>query len=227
MAITKAKSEKRQATSRISKTQNTSSPVENSQLVNKLKQPKIFIPLAIAIIVFLAFYFKGLFVVALVNGQPITRLSLIAELEKQGGKQTLSALVNQALILQEAKKKNIEVSQGEIDRSAKQIEESLKSQGQDLNTALAMQGLTRQDFLMQLKLRSLVEKLLADQIKVTDKEVNDYIEKNKETLPTDLKEDEIKKGVREQLKQQKMASASQSWLANLTKSAKINYFVSY
>ena len=192
-----------------------------------LKQPKFFIPLIIILLAALAFSLRSFFVVALVNGEPITRLSLIAELEKQGGKQTLSALVNQALILQEAKKKNIEVSQGEIDRSAKQIEESLKSQGQDLNTALAMQGLTRQDFLMQLKLRSLVEKLLADQIKVTDKEVNDYIEKNKETLPTDLKEDEIKKGVREQLKQQKMASASQSWLANLTKSAKINYFVSY
>ena len=192
-----------------------------------LKQPKFFIPLIIILLAALAFSLRSFFVVALVNGQPITRLSLIAELEKQGGKQTLSALVNQALILQEAKKKNIEVSQGEIDRSAKQIEESLKSQGQDLNTALAMQGLTRQDFLMQLKLRSLVEKLLAGQIKVTDKEVNDYIEKNKETLPTDLKEDEIKKGVAEQLKQRKLASKSQEWLTGLAKSAKINYFVNY
>jgi hypothetical protein len=90
-----------------------------------------------------------------------------------------------------------------------------------------MQGLTRQDFLTQLKLRSLVEKLLADKIKVTDKEVAEYIEKNQETLPENLKEDEIKKGVGEQLKQQKLASSSQEWLANLTKNAKINYFVNY
>ena len=55
----------------------------------------------------------------------------------------------------------------------------------------------------------------------------EYIETNKETLPTDLKEDEIKKGVREQLKQQKLASKSQEWLANLAKNAKINYFVNY
>ena len=191
-----------------------------------LKQPKFFIPLIIVLLI-LGFLLKGLFIVALVNGQPITRLALIQELEKQGGKQTLSALVNQTLILQEAKKKKIEVSQEEIDRSAKQIEESLKSQGQDLNTALAMQGLTRQDFLMQLKLRNLVEKLLADKIEVTDKEVTEYIEKNKETLPTDLKEEEIKKGVREQLKQQKLASKSQEWLTNLEKNAKINYFVNY
>ena len=129
--------------------------------------------------------------------------------------------------MQEAKKKNIEVSQEEIDKSAKQIEESLKQQGQNLDTALAVQGMTRQDFLMQLRLRGLVEKLLADQIKVTDKEVSDYIEKNKDTLPTNLKEDEIKKGVKEQLKQQKLASKSQEWLATLQKNAKINYFVSY
>ncbi len=194
---------------------------------NKLKQPNFFVPLIIIVLLILAFLLKGLFVAALVNGQPIIRLTLIQELEKQGGKQALSALINQTLILQEAKKKNIEVSQEEIDKSAKQIEDSLKKQGQNLDTALAMQGMTRQDFLMQLKLRSLVEKLLADKIKVTDKEVSDYIEKNKDTLPTNLKEDEIKKGVREQLKQQKMASASQAWLANLTKNAKINYFVNY
>ena len=213
-------------------------PVKNAQkssklsvaqypITKKLKQPKFFIPLVIIVLIALGFLFKDLFIAALVNGQPITRFALIRELEKQGGKQTLASLVNQTLILQEAKKKKIEVSQKEIDTLAKQIEESLKSQGQDLNTALTMQGLTKQDFLLQLKLRSLVEKLLADKIEVTDKEVAEYIEKNQETLPENLKEDEIKKGVREQLKQQKLASASQAWLAELNKNAKINYFVNY
>jgi len=42
-----------------------------------------------------------------------------------------------------------------------------------------------------------------------------------------LKEDEIKKGVREQLRQQKLASKSQEWLTGLEKNAKINYFVNY
>ena len=201
--------------------------IDKSSMRDKLKQPKIFIPLVIIFLIITAFLLKGLFVAVLVNGEPITRLSVIKELEKQGGQQTLSSLVNQTLILQEAKKKNVEVSQKEIDASAKQVEDSLKSQGQNLDTALTAQGMTRQDFLMQLKLRSLVEKLLGDQIKVTDKEIADYIETNKETLPTDLKEEEITKGVREQLKQQKLASKSQEWLANLPKNAKINYFVNY
>ncbi len=201
--------------------------VSNYPLTNKLREPKIFIPLTIVVLAVLAFFLKGLFVAALVNGQPITRLEVIKELEKQGGKQTLSSLVNQILIFQEAKKKGIEVSQPEIDAQAKIIEEDLKKQGQNLDSALLMQGLTKEDFLMQLKIRGLVEKLLADQIKVTDKEVADYIEANKETLPTDLNEEETKKGVMQQLIQQKLAGKSQEWITAIQKNAKINYFINY
>lgn len=196
-------------------------------VVDKLRQPKNFIPLILIVLAVIAFFLKGLFVAALVNGEPITRIAIIKELEKQGGKQALSSLVNQVLILQEAKKKNVQVSQAEIDASIRKIEDSLKTQGQNLETALAQQGMTRQDLLMQLKLRNLVEKLLTDKIKVTGKEIADYIEKNKDTLPTNLTADEIKKSVEEQLKQQKLASASQSWLEELNKNAKINYFVNY
>lgn len=202
-------------------------PIASPSPTSKLKQPRFFIPLIIIILVVVAFFLKGLFIAALVNGQPITRIAVIQELEKQGGKQALSSLVNQALILQEAKKKNVTVSQKEIDDSAKQIEDSLKTQGQTLDTALAVQGLTREDLSMQLKLRNLVTKLLADKVKVSDKEIADYIEKNKDTLPTDLKENELKKSVGEQLKQQKLATASQAWIEELNKNAKINYLVNY
>lgn len=196
-------------------------------IAERLKQPKVFIGLIVVILAVAVFLLKGLFIAALVNGQPITRLSIVRGLEKQGGKQALLSLVNEALILQEARKKNIEASRKEIDSEVRKIEDSLKKQGQNLDSALAVQGMTRQDLLTQLKIRSLVEKLLADKIKITDKEVADYIEKNKDTFPTDMKEDEIKKGVEEQLRQQKMANASQEWLANLEKNAKINYFVNY
>ena len=106
-------------------------------------------------------------------------------------------------------------------------EDSLKAQGQNLNVALQAQGMTMGDLRTQLKLRNLVEKLLADKIRVSDKEVADYIAKNKDSLPQDKSESEIKKNVEEQLKQQKLATASQSWLQELNKNAKINYFVNY
>jgi len=202
-------------------------PVGIVPMDNKLRQPKVLIGLIVVILIVAAFLLKGLFIAALVNGEPISRLTVINELEKQSGKQALTSLVNQALIFQEAKKKKITVSQSEIDASLKQIEDSLKSQGQDLNTALAAQGMTTQDLMTQLKLRSLVEKLLADKIKVTDTEISDYITKNKDTLPTNMTEAELRKNVEEQLKQQKLGSASQTWLDQLNKDAKINYFVNY
>jgi parvulin-like peptidyl-prolyl isomerase len=194
---------------------------------DKLKQPKVITGLIVVILVVGAFFLKGFFVAALVNGEPITRIQVISDLEKQGGKQALSSLVNQTLILQEARKKNIQASQSEIDAAVKKIEDSLKSQGQTLDAALTAQGMTRQDLSFQLKLRNLVEKLLADKIKVTDKEVADYTEQNKANFPATLSADEIKKSVTEQLKQQKLGSASQAWLQELTKNAKINYFVNY
>lgn len=224
------KSIKRRTKTRLpAKTQQAtiSTSANTISIKDKFKQPKVFIGLIVVILVVGAFFLKGLFIAALVNGEPITRVAILSELEKQGGKQALSSLVNQALILQEAKKKNVQVSQGEIDASIKKIENSLKTQGQNLDTALAQQGMTKQDLLMQLKLRNLVEKLLADKIKLTDAEVADYIEKNKDTFPADMKEDEIRKNVEEQLKQQKLGSASQAWLQELNKNAKINYFVNY
>lgn len=209
-------------------TSTPTSPVNKPSIVDKLKQPKYFFPLIIiAILAVGAFFLKGLFIAALVNGQPISRFSIIQQLEKQGGQQALAALVNQTLISQEAEKKNVQVTQKEIDDGTQEIEDALKKQGQNLDTALATQGMTREDFREQIKLRKLVEKLLADKTKVTDKEVSDYIEKNKETLPADMKEEELKKNVKEQLEQEKLASESQKWIEELNKNAKINYFINY
>lgn len=202
------------------------SVIESSKPKGLIKS-KLFIPLIIIVLAIVLFFTKGLFIAALVNGEPISRFTIIQELEKRNGKNALSALVNESLVFQEANKKNVEISQKEIEDSAKQIEDSLKKQGQNLDSALLAQGLTRKDFENQLKLRKIVEKLLANDIKVTDKEVNDYIEKNKATMPTGMKEGEIKTGVRQQLEQQKFSIKSQELIGKLEKNAKINYFVNY
>ena len=183
--------------------------------------------LVIIIIAALLFYFKGLFVAATVNGQPILRLSLIKELERKGGKQMLSSLVTQTLILQEARKRNIDISQKEIDEQVKNVEGSLKKQGQSLDTALTFQGSTRKDFVTQIKLQKLVEKMLEKEIKVADKEVEDYIEKSKSSIPKDMKSEEVTASAKQQIKQQKLGEKFQQWLQKLQSAAKIQYFVNY
>jgi hypothetical protein len=201
--------------------------VGTTSIKNQFKQPKVIVGLVVIVLIVAAFFLKGFFIAAVVNGEPISRFQVISDLEKQGGKQALSSLVNQALILQEARKKGIVATQSELDKATKQIEDSLKKQGQDLNTALAAQGMSRADLTLQLKLRTLVEKLLADKVKVSDKEISDYITANKASFPTSMTEADLRKSVAEQLKQQKLGSSSQTWLADLTKNAKINYFVNY
>lgn len=198
-----------------------------SRVAQLLKKPKVYISLIVIILVTAALYLKGLFIVAIVNGQPITRLAVIRELEKRNGEQTLSSMITETLILQEAQKRNVTVSQKEIEDSVKTIEKDLKKQNQSLDQALAFQGMTKKDFERQLQLKKLVEKMLAKEIEPTDKEINEYIEQNKDSLPKDMKEEEIKQTAKEQLAQQKLSSKVQEWLADLQKKATINYFVNY
>jgi foldase protein PrsA len=201
--------------------------VKKTSFLSRFKTRKFLIILFLILVGGILFYFKGLFIVATVNGQPVSRIALIQELEKRNGKQMLSSLVTQILIEQEAQKQNINVSQEEIDNEVKKVEEGLKKQGQSLDAALSVQGLTKDDFISQINLQKLVEKILAKDIKVTDKELSDYIEKNKDSIPTDLKPEEVTASARQQLEQQKLSTKAQPWIEGLQTKAKINYFINY
>ena len=202
-------------------------PNAKNLILEKLKTPRVFITLIIVIIAGLLFYFRGLFVAAIVNGEPITRLSLISQMEKKDGKQMLSTLITQTLILQEARKRKIDVSQQEIDADIKKIEAGLTSQGQTLDQAMLAQGITREDLSKDIRIQKLVEKMFAKDVKVADSEVTDYIDKNQSSIPTNLTSDDVKKQVRQQLEQQKLSANFQTWLDSAQKNAKINYFVNY
>ncbi|MDP3987982.1 MAG: SurA N-terminal domain-containing protein [Candidatus Levybacteria bacterium] len=200
--------------------------LEEKSTQKKLGKQKIILVLAILTIVAVLYNFRGLFVAATVNGEPINRLSIIKQLEKQTGKQALEALVTKTLILQEAKKQNITVSQSEIDTEIKTIEKSLTGQGQSLDQALATRGMSKEDLIEQIKIQKIVEKIVGKDIKVTDKEVNDFVDKNKVTF-TDQNKSTVIGQVKQQIKQQKLSESFQNWIGKLQKDAKINYIVNY
>lgn len=193
----------------------------------KVKKSYIIALVAAVALAAIVYYGKSLFVVALVNGQPITRMSIVSQLEKQGGKQVLNISVTKMLIEQEAKKKNVSVAQKEIDTELKKTETSLATQGQTLDQALAAQGMTRADYADQVRLQILIQKMVGKDIVISDKEVNDYLEQNKSTIPEGSDMNQIKTSVKEQLKQQKLSAKIQSWIAELQKNAKITYFLNY
>src|SRR3989304_4628403 len=199
----------------------------NSSLLSTISQRvknRRFLTVFLIIIFALALYsLKNQFLVAAVNGQPIWRLTLVRELEKEAGKRTLDAMVAKTLVLQEAKKKKVVVSSEELNEELKKMEEALAKQGQNMDQLLVAQEMTRQDLAEQVRLQKIVEKLLGGEIEVTDQEVKDYFEKNKTLMPKDDKLEDFQEEIKGNLRQQKLGEKIQSWMKALQENAKINY----
>lgn len=200
-------------------------PIESSNQKNPVKVKKYAIVILLIIaIAGLLYYFRGQFVVALVNGKPITRYDLIKELESQSGQKTLDVLITKTLITEEAKKKNVTVTKEDVDSEIKKLEDNFTKQGQNLNQLLLTQGMTRESLADQIKLQKLAEKLVESEVVVSDQEIADYIKQNAELMPKDQKPEEQKVEVADQLKQQKLSEKLQELLGKLRESAKINYW---
>jgi len=198
----------------------------------KVKRRTILFAVGVIVLIGLLVYYRSLFVVAVVNGQLVSRLEYIGEVESvyiqearvTAGKQAMNQLITKTLINQEAKKKNITVSEKELDDQIASVRKNLDTSGQKLEDALALQGDTLEDYKERIRIQKKLEKLVG-KIQVTDKEVTDYIATNKDSLPQELAEAELKQQVKTSLQQQKFNEKVQSLIQDLQKKAKVNYFV--
>ncbi|MEK7182628.1 MAG: hypothetical protein AAB694_00515 [Patescibacteria group bacterium] len=183
--------------------------------------------LLLALVGGLLYLSRGLFIAATVNGQPITRLSIVSELERRGGSQTLEDLITKTLILQEADKQNVTVNQEEVNKIVEEFEKNVKEQGQDVNTVLAFQGLDRARFIEQIRVQKIVETILAPKISISDEEIDTHIKDNKQFLTEGASEDEQREEARSQVRQTKLTDVFQSWIEEVRKNANITYWVKY
>jgi foldase protein PrsA len=195
-------------------------------LIKKYKS-KLVIGIVLIFVITGLFLAKGLFVVAIVNGKPISRLSVIKELEKQGGKQVLKGVIDQKIIETELDKQKITVTKEEVDEEIKKIEEQVSKQGTTLKDALAQQNMTEEKLRSEIAIQKRIEKLLIDKIAVSESEIDTYINDSKATLPKDTKPEDFRKQISLQLQQQKLQTEAQKWVSELTTNAKIKYFVNY
>jgi|SRR5579872_2255922 len=198
----------------------------NTTRVN-LKNPRLWVGVIVVVLAVLAYIYKGLFIAAMVNGQPISRLSVLSQLEQQNGKQALDNLVVESLVNQEAKKRNIVISQSEINSEVSKIEDQLKGQGTTLDSALAARGLSRNDLMSQIKLQDELSKMVGSSVKVSDADIQNYISQNQDSLPKNLSDADLHNQVQQQLEQQALQTQTQAFVANLQKKASITYFVNY
>lgn len=195
------------------------------QTTTKASNRKMTIFFVIALVAFGLYIFKDKYIAAVVNGQPIPRYALHMELEKQSGRQALDGMITKAVVVQEAKKQNVEVTQEEIDAQLTEIEDSLQAQGQTLEDVIALQGLTREDVIEQIQLQLMIEKIVGQDVEVSDEEVDAYLEDNKEALPEDANMEELKVTVKENLKQQQLNAKVQDWIQELRDKAVINNYL--
>lgn len=195
---------------------------ENSKPRNKTITGLLLLVLVLGLL----YYFKDLFVVATVNGKPITRAAVVGELEKQNGKQVVDNLLTKELILQEASKKGVTVSSEDVSAEITKIEEELGAQGQTLDQVLEMQGLSRGDVEENLRVKLYIERILADEVSVSDEDAKAYYDQNK-TLYGTASFDDQKDAIKQSLQEQKLQEKFQTWITDLKASASINYFKTY
>jgi len=188
------------------------------------KNPKKLKTLLVLVLLLAALYlYRGQFIVATVNNQPITRWELRKALEAQAGAQTLEGLVTESLISQEARNKGVQASAEEIEEEITKIRESLTAQGQDFDVLLQAQGVGLEEVKKQVGMQKTLEKLVDADVEVTQEEIDQYLEENKEFLPED--QEGLEEQVVETLRQNKLNQELQIIIANLQEKAKINYWL--
>lgn len=179
----------------------------------------IVLPLAVL------FYFRGHFVAAVVDGQPISRWRVVQELERQGGKTTLEGLIVSTLIENEAREKGLSVSEQEVDEEINNIKASIADAGGVFEGALAERGYTEESLRRSIEMQLQMRKLLAEKIVVTDQEIDAYVTDNKITVPKDPKE--FREGIKKSLEEQKFGQEIEGLITSLKAKANIRYYVKY
>lgn len=226
---TKSKTSTKKSTSVKTQTENYQSAVTTKKVTPKNKKIALAGLGIVFILLALGIYYKSLFIAATVNGQPITRLAVVKQLETQSGKQTLDALVTQTLILQEAKKKNIVITQKDVDAELTKISKNVEANGSTLDEALTAQGMTKNQLVEQIRIQLALDKLVGNNFTATDKEISTAVASSQAQLPegSTVTADQLKTQAKAQIIQEKKQQAMQELISKLQKDAKINNYVSY
>lgn len=186
----------------------------------------IIVAAAVVIPLALAFYFKSHFIAATVNGSPISRLTVIQELERQGGQTVLNALIADKLIDAEAARKGVVLSDQELDDEIDKIRTSITDLGGSFEESLAERGFTEESLRRNIATQLKIRKLLADVISVTEEEIDSYITDTEIEIP-EGNEAELREQIRTELEDKKFSQEAEGYIAGLKAQADITYYVNY
>lgn len=197
-------------------------------VLSKKNKMVLLVIIGLILLGIIIFTNRGLFIAALVNGEPISRLELIGDLEKQYGAEGLNKMIDKRLILQEAEKQNLSPTAEEISAKRKEIVDQVSGGDEEnFKQILSSQGLTEDEFNEELKIQLVAEKMLNNNVEVTDEEFSQFIESNPDLMDNAEDKEAAEASLREQLKQQKLQSAYSTWIQKLREEANIVNLVNY
>lgn len=192
------------------------------KITNFKSSKKFYFIILIAIILLLAIYKKSWFIAASVNGSPITNLELQSKLNQQFRAQLLNQMVNEKIILDEARKANALPTDAEIDKKIADLEASVGG-AQILDSLLAQQGQTRITLRDQLRVQLAISKLYDKEATVSSEEVAKFVAENQATIQaTDSAKQQQE--AEDILKQQKISEIFTQKFQELRQKADIKIF---
>lgn len=194
----------------------------SEKLLNFKKSRNFYIILLVLGILILAIYKKSYFIAAMVNGMPITNLELQSQLNKQFRTQTLNQLVNEKIIIDEARKGAAIPTAAEIDSKIMEVEKNVGGK-EVLDSLLAQQGQTKDSLRNQIRIQLAISKLYEKEATVSAEEVSQFLEQNKQALvATDSAGQE--KEAYEAIRNQKLSQVFSQKFQDLKTRAKIQIF---
>lgn len=120
-------------------------------------------------------------VVAKVNDVEITKDDLYNYMVEQNGEEALNMLISEKILSLEVEKSKIEISNEEMDEAVKEMTDYYGGEEQ-LNNAIASYGLTMETVKENIKTNIQMEKMLEDYVEITDEEMQEFYESNKDYL---------------------------------------------
>ena len=202
----------------------TTAPAQQKTVSEPKKEEKNswLIPLlAIAAVVVIGFVAYRWLVIAKVNGAVIDRVTYYKELRRQAGKQVMEDMITRQLMKQALAEKKIVISDKDIDSEIAKLETQLKSRNQNLDVLLKQQGVTRQELRENIALNKGFEKYFANEVQVTDKEAQEYIDQNPSSFAEGTSDANKLAQAKQLLKTQKLTQAYQEWQTETRKKAAI------
>lgn len=178
----------------------------------------------ILVLALLFWKFKGYFIAATVNGQPISRWELTNLLIRRFGQQSLDTVINERLILGAARQKGIFITPIDIEQKVNETKKQLEGK-MTLDEALKYQGATIEEFKRNIEIQLSIDKLFDKEASVSNSEINDYLTKNSQLSKGSTDPASLQAQVREILRQQKVTDLFDTWFTDIRKNAKIQKFL--